>query len=121
MIARTSASGLPGFAAETCRLPVHSLSSQTRHILDQQQIAVRQSQQMLSLFVLVLCLALATVVCLLVTTTPVGAMELTLKPPSATANGLVALGAIVSLCASAAIGVALVKNQLIPAKKRPKF
>lgn len=121
MIAKTLACGLPGFAAETCRLPVHSLSSQTRHILEDQDLDLLRSQKMLSLFVLALSMALATVVCLLVTSTPVDAMELTLKPPSATTSGLVALGAFLSLSASAGIGIALVRNQLSAAKKRANF
>ena len=53
-----------------CRLPVHSLSAQTRHIVDSQSSQLRQSQRMLSLFVLVLCLAVATVLCLLIVNTP---------------------------------------------------
>ncbi|MGI9462503.1 MAG: hypothetical protein ACR2OM_01090, partial [Aestuariivirgaceae bacterium] len=71
MHAKTSATGLPYFAAESCRLPVHNLSSQTRHILDSQNVQLQRSQKMLYLFALVLSLALATVLCLLITTSPV--------------------------------------------------
>lgn len=102
----------------SCRLPVHSLSSQTRHIVDSQSTQVRQSQRMLSLFVLVLCLAVATVLCLLIVNSPANAAPYSMAEQIKPSDGLIALGALTSLAASFAIGFALVINQLRPVRKR---
>ncbi len=118
MIARTSTSGLTYFPAERCRLPVHSLSTQTRHILDNQKVDFQRSQKMLYLFALVLSLALATVLCLLITTTPVSAMPIPPQPQANPTGGLVALGAILSLGASAGVGIALITAHFGTFRKR---
>ncbi len=118
MLAKTSAPGLPGFAADTCRLPVHNLSSQTRRILDNQSREVQRSRKMLSLFALVLSLALATVLGLLITSNPASASPIALQPHTDPAGGLVALGALLSLAVSAGISIVLINTQLSTVQKR---
>ncbi len=104
----------PNVFTNNCRLPVHSLSAQTRHIVDSQSSQVQQSQRMLSLFVLVLCLAVATVLCLLIINTPAHAAAYQLAPQLHPADGLIALGALTSLVASFTIGLALIISQFRP-------
>ena len=107
-----------GVFTNNCRLPVHSLSTQTRHIVDSQSTQVRQSQRMLSLFVLVLCLAVATVLCLLIVNSPANAAPHPMAAQINASDGLIALAALVSLVASFAIGFGLIVNQLRPAFRR---
>lgn len=118
MFAKAPALGITGFASDPCRLPVHNLCSQTRHIIDNQSSELKRSQRMLSIFALVLSLALAIVMCLLIASSPVSAMQIAPKAHIDAADGLVALGALLSLAASAGVGIALVKLQFRPARKR---
>lgn len=106
---------LPG---NPCCLPVHNLSSQTRHIVGRQNVELKRAHRMLSAFAVVLSLALATVLCLLVTTSSVNAMQIVYETQTKTADGFVALAALLSLGASAGVGIALVKLQFSAVRKR---
>lgn len=118
MDAKAPALEIAELANNPCCLPVHNLSAQTRHIIDHQSAELKRAHRMLSVFALVLSLALATVLCLLVATSPVKAMQIVYEPQAKTADSLVALAALLSLGASASVGIALVKLQFSPARKR---
>ena len=118
MVAKAHALGNTGLTSNPCCLPVHNLSSQTRHIIDNQSAELKRSHRMLSVFVLVLSLAVATVLCFLVASSPVNAMQITYKTQPSTTDGLVALAALLSLGASAGVGIALVKMQFSPARRK---
>ena len=118
MFLKSSVSGATGFAFDPCRVPVHDLSSQTRHFMDRQSAELQRSNRMLSAFVLILGLAVATVMCLLVTSSPVNAMQIVTKSQASTADGLVAIAALISLAASAGVGFALIRLQFSPVRKR---
>jgi len=118
MVAKTPALEIADVSNNPCCLPVHNLSSQTRHITGNQNAELKRSRRMLSVFALVLGLALATVLCLLIAASPVNAMQLAHQPHVDTADDIVALAALLSLSASASVGIVLVKSQLSPARKR---
>lgn len=118
MVTKIPALEIAELANNPCCLPVHNLSSQTRHIVDRQSAELKRAHCMLSVFALVLSLALATVLCLLVITSPVNAMQIVYEAQTKTADGFVALAALLSLAASAGVGIALVKLQFSPVRKR---
>lgn len=118
MFAKAPTLGITELMSSSCRLPVHSLSSQTRHIIDSQSAELKRAHRMLSVFAVVLSLALATVLCLLVASSPVNAMQASQAVRFNPADTLVVLGALLSLAASAGVGIALIKLQCRPARKR---
>ena len=118
MTANTARLAISQFAISSNKFPVQPLSSETRQIIDNQLSHTRQSNRMLSLFALVLCLALATVLCMLITTSPVNAMQVIQSVPAPKTSGLVALGAMTSVTAAFVVGYVLVRLQFEPARKR---
>ena len=120
MTAQNAAQDICVTVQEDCRLPVLGLSEQTRHIVDNHHATSQRSNRMLSLFVVILSLALATVLGLLVVTSPVNAMSIPPQPDLDVAEGFIALTAIGSLAASVWVGIVLVRTQLAPAKNRKR-
>jgi hypothetical protein len=110
------------FALPAGKTSLSSLAQQGQTMLDQHSTVSKGANRMLSLFAVILSLALAAVLFMLFAATPVNAMN-SLPPfeiAAAKADGLVALAAMGSLGTAFGLGFALIRLHLRPAVGQKK-